>query len=165
MAVTDAQVEAVFGPEARLALQVPVKWKDRPAAVRTQMAVSNSHALPLLVGMQVMKDKPWKPTVYLMLENEQIRRLDVNGSHTNRTPDHEKWLHRTHKHTWSEAHHDARAYTPEDIPAVPWSDVAGHHLRGVFEAFLVECHIQTRGAYSWSDPTLTSITTGRLEVE
>jgi len=84
--VTDQQVAAVLDPSAGLALQVPVKWKDRPSTVRAEMAVHNVHVLPLLVGMQVIKDKPWKPTVYLMLEHEHLRRLDVNGSHANRTP-------------------------------------------------------------------------------
>lgn len=165
MAVTDELVAAVFDPTAGLALQVPVKWNDRPGAVRAQMAVSNVHALPLLVGMQVTKDAPWKPTVYLMLENEQLRRLDVNATHTNRTSDRERWLHRTHKHIWTEAHHDAVAYTPTDIPGIPRANVTGRHLREVFEAFLSECRIQTRGAYSWSNPTLTSTATSRLEVE
>lgn len=164
MAVSDPVVEAVFDPTARLALQVPVLWKDRPGTVRAEMAVSNVRALPLLVGMQVTKAKPWKPTAYLMLENEQLRRLDINGSHTNRTLPREQWVQRTHKHVWSEAHHDAVAYTPGDIPAVALSNVTGEQLREIFEAFLAECHIETRGAYRWSDPTLTSNATGRLGV-
>jgi Family of unknown function (DUF6978) len=162
--VSDPVVEAVFDPSARLVLQVPVRWKDRPGTVRGEMAVSNVRALPLLVGMQVTKDKPWKPTVYLMLENEQLRRLDINGSHTNRIPPREQWVRRTHKHLWSEAHHDAIAYTPSDIPGVAVSNVTGEQLREVFEAFLAECHIETRGAYRWSDPTLTFTATGRLGV-
>jgi hypothetical protein len=163
VAVTDQLVTAILDPSAGLALQVPVKWKDRPAAVRAQMVVHNAHALPLLVGMQVTKDRPWKPTVYLMCENEQLRRLDVNGSHTNRTPDREQWRHRTHKHRWTEDHHDAVAYTPTDVPSVPFDKVTGSHLQEVFEAFLRECRIEMRGAYSWSDPDLTSIVTGHLE--
>jgi hypothetical protein len=162
--VSDPVVEAVLDPSARLALQVPVRWKDRPGTARAEMAVSNVRALPLLVGMQVTKAKPWKPTVYLMLENEQLRRLDINGSHTNRTPPRERWVHRTHKHMWSEAHHDAVAYRPSDIPAVALGDMTGEHLREIFEGFLAECHIEPRGAYRWSDPTLTSSTTGRLGV-
>lgn len=164
MAVTDELVAAILDPSAGLALQVPVMWKNRSATVRVQMSVHNVHAFPLFVGMQVTKDKPWKPTVYLMYENEQLRRLDVNGTHTNRTANGEQWRDRTHKHRWTEAHRDAVAYTPADVPAVPWSDVTGRHLRDVFEAFLRECHIEMRGAYSWSDPTLVSITTGRLGV-
>lgn len=164
MTVSDPVVGAVFDPAAGLALQVPVTWKDRPGTVRAEMALSNVRALPLLVGMQVTKDKPWKPTVYLMLENEQLRRLDVNGSHTNRTPPRERWVHQTHKHVWTEAHRDAVAYTPSDIPAVVPGNVTGEQLREVFEAFLAECGIETRGAYRWSDPTLTSSATGRLGV-
>lgn len=164
MAMTDRIAAAILDPSAGLALQVPVKWKERPSTVRAEMAVHNTHALPLFIGMQVTKDKPWKPTIYLMYENEHLRRLDVNGSHTNRTADREKWKHRTHKHRWSEAHHDAMAYTPADIPNVPWTAVTGRHLRDVFEAFLRECQIETRGAYSWSDPNLVTIMTGRLGV-
>ena len=76
----------------------------------------------------------------------------------------EKWRSRTHKHRWSEAHHDAVAYTPTDIPGLPHTSVAGDHLRKVFEAFLRECRITTRGAYKWNDPVLTSITSSRLGV-
>ncbi len=165
MTVTDQLVEALLDPAAGLALQVPVTWKGRPGTVRAQMAVSNAQAVPLLVGMQVTRAKPWKPTVYLMLENEHLRRLDVNGSHGNRTPPREQWTRRTHKHRWTQAHGDAVAYTPAEVPNVPLGNVTGRQLREVFEAFLVECHIETRGAYLWSDPALTSITTSRLGVE
>jgi hypothetical protein len=164
VAVNDGVLAAVLDPSAGLALQVPVQWKDRTSCVRAQMAIHNVHAFPLFVGMQVTKDKPWKPTVYLMCENEHLRRLDVNGSHANRTSDHEQWMNRTHKHRWSEAHRDAVAYTPEDIPSIPWSDVTGRHLREVFEAFLAECQIEMRGAYSWSDPSLVSNVPDRLGV-
>jgi len=164
VAVTDQVVAAILDESAGLALQVPVTWKDRPATVRAQMAVHNAHALQLFVGMQVTKDRPWKPTLYLMHENEHLRRLDINGSHTNRTADLEKWRSRTHKHRWSEAHRDTVAYTPTDIPDLPHTNVDGDHLREVFEAFLRECRITTRGAYKWKDPVLTSITSGRLGV-
>jgi hypothetical protein len=162
VAVTDQLVTAILDPSAGLALQVPIKWKDRSSTVRAEMVVHNAHALPLLIGMQVIKDKPWKPTVYLMCENEHLRRLDVNGSHTNRTPDGEQWRHRTHKHRWTEDHYAAVANTPTDIPNVPFDSVTGNLLKEVFEAFLTECRIERRGAYSWSDPDLTSIVSGRL---
>jgi hypothetical protein len=162
VAVTDSMVEAVLDPSAGLALQVPVNWQDRHSTVRAQMTVSNAHALPLYVGMQVIKGKPWKPTVYLMLENEHLRRLDVNGSHSNRTSPYERWNQRTHKHRWSEGHYDAVAYTPTGVPAVPLTDVTSRHLQDLFEAFLAECHIEARGAYRWSDPVLTQIATGHL---
>jgi hypothetical protein len=161
VAVTDQVVAAIMDESAGLALQVPVKWNDRAAAVRAQMAVHNVHAMPLFVGMQVTKDRPWKPTAYLMLENEQLRRLDINATHSNRMGDQERWVRRTHKHRWSETFHDAEAYTPSDVPAVPYTNVTGDHLRGVFEAFLRECRIETRGAYRWSDPPLTLAASGR----
>lgn len=154
MPVDDHLVAAVIDNPAALALLVPVTWRYRETSARTQMAVHNAHGLQIFVGMQVIKDKPWKPTAYLMYEGEHLRRLDVNGSHTNRTPDRERWRSRTHKHTWTEAHHDAVAYTPTDIPQVPIGVVTSDHLRDVFEGFLTECGIATRGAYDWSDPNL-----------
>ncbi len=162
--MTDRLVAAILDPSSELALQVPVMWKGRQATVRAQMSVHNVPAFPLFVGMQVTRDNPSKPTVYLMCENEQLRRLDVNGSHKNRTADREKWVNRTHKHRWSEAHRDAEAYNPVDIPSVSWGNVTGNQLRDVFEAFLGECHIEMRGAYSWSDPNLASIVPGQLGV-
>jgi hypothetical protein len=56
---------------------------------------------------------------YLMIYGQHLRRLDVNGSHGNRTGDREVWNERTHKHTFSEQDQDTLAYTPGDIPAVP----------------------------------------------
>jgi len=60
--------------------------------------VHNSHGLPLILGVQVLTLKPWKLTSYLMVYWQHIRRLDVNGSHQNRTGDREEWVERTHKH-------------------------------------------------------------------
>jgi hypothetical protein len=83
-----------------------------------------------------------------------LRRLDINGQHTNRIGDHERWRWRTHKHRWSEAHETALAYTPQHIPEVPMTGVTYDHLRSVFEAFLSECGIVRGGAYAWNDPAL-----------
>jgi hypothetical protein len=154
VASDDRLAASVLDPEAGLALLVPVRWRDKVATVRAQMAVHNDQGLPLYVSMQVTKDRPWKPTAYLMHESDQLRRLDVNGSHLNRTPDRERWTRRTHKHAWSEANRDARAYTPDDIPDLPVETFALDSLRVIFEAFLAECHIVTGGAYVWSDPDL-----------
>jgi hypothetical protein len=99
LAVDDRVVAAVLDTRAGLELRIPVRWEDRGVTVRAQIAVHNVDGLPIFVGMQITKDKPWKPTVYLMLEGVHLRRLDVNASHTNRTPDRERWQLRMHKHT------------------------------------------------------------------
>lgn len=118
MRLTDKLTNAVLDPSASLELRVPVIWEDREAAVRATMGVHNAHGLPLLLGIQVLKDRPWKMTSYLMLYRKHIRRLDVNGSHRNRVGARERWVERTHKHIFSERLQDAEAYTPTDIPAI-----------------------------------------------
>jgi len=65
-----------------------------------------------------------------MLHGTQIRLLDVNGSHPNRT-DGQVWRSQTHKHVFTEAHQSAVAYTPTDIPAVPFQDVSDEDYRQV----------------------------------
>ena len=102
--------------------------------------------------MQVLTLKPWKLTAYLMIYGQHVRRLDVNGSHRNRTDDREEWVERTHKHRFSEVHQDTVAYTPDDIPPVPTADVVGEHYRGAFEAFCEEQAI-----------TLTASTAGLIQ--
>ncbi len=119
----------VLGEAAGLELRVPMRWETRAAAVRAQMGVHNAYDLPLLLGVQVLILKPWKLTAYLMIYDQHLRRLDVNGSHGNRTGDREVWNERTHKHTFSEQHQDTVAYTPGDIPAVPTVNVVGDRCR------------------------------------
>ncbi|MCA1605943.1 MAG: hypothetical protein LC775_10830 [Acidobacteria bacterium] len=152
MRVTDSVVASVLDPSAGLELRVPVTWKAVDTTVRARLALHNVHALPLSLNAQVLIYKPWKFSVFLMLHGSHLRRLDVNGSHRNRTSDREQWIERTHKHRWSEAHDDAEAYTPRDIPPVPLTEVAGEHYRRVFEAFCSECGIHLAAGYCWSDP-------------
>ncbi|MGH3429641.1 MAG: hypothetical protein ACRDQZ_19080, partial [Mycobacteriales bacterium] len=85
----------VLGETARLELRVPMRWETRPTALRAQMDVHNAYDLPLLLGVQVLILKPWKLTAYLMIYGQHLRRLDVNGSHGNRTGDREVWNART----------------------------------------------------------------------
>lgn len=144
----------ILGDTARLELRVPMRWETRPTTVRAQMGVHNAYGLPVLLGVQVITLKPWKLTAWLMIHNQHLRRLDVNGSHRNRVGDREEWIARTHKHTFSEQHQDTVAYTPCDIPAVPTVDVVGHHYRGAFEAFCQEQAIKLTGEYRWVDPEL-----------
>lgn len=154
MQLTDKLAAAILDPSAALELRVPVIWKDRSSAVRAQVGVHNSHGLPLFLGAQVIKDKPWKFTLYLMIYNTHLRRLDINGSHRNKTGDRELWVERTHKHTFSEASRDSDAYTPDDIPEIPLLDVTGEHYREAFEAFCGECNIGLSHTYAWSAPIM-----------
>ena len=154
MQVEDNLTALILDETARLELRVPMRWKTRATTVRAQMGVHNAHGLPLVLGVQVLIPKPWKLTAYLMIYNQHLFRLDVNGSHRNRTGDREEWAERTHKHTFSEQHQDTAAYTPGDIPAVPTASVVGEHYHGAFEAFCGEQAIKLTGEYRWIDPVL-----------
>lgn len=154
MRVDNNLAALILDETARLELRVPMRWETRATTVRAQMGVHNAHGLPLILGVQVLIPKPWKLTAYLMIYNLHLRRLDINGSHRNRTGDREEWVERTHKHAFSEQHQDAVAYTPGDIPAVPTASVMGEHYRGAFEAFCGEQAIKLTGEYRWIDPVV-----------
>ena len=154
MRVDDALAALLVDPAAGLELRVPVRWESRPTTIRAHLSVHNSHGLPVVLGVQVLVYKPWKLTAFVMIYNQQIRRLDVNGSDYNLTGDREVWVERTHKHRFSEQHQDAVAYTPDDIPPVPKDNPTGDHYRGVFEAFCSEQNIKLAGEYRWVDPVL-----------
>lgn len=154
--LTDQVAAAVLdAATARLELRVPLTWTARSTTVRADVAVHNTHGLPVRLGVQILRDKPWKITVYLMIHGEHLRRLDVNGSHRNRT-DGEAWVHQTHKHVFSEAHHDAVAYTPDGIPPIAIQNVSDEDYRQVVEAFCEECGITLGGTYAWQAPDLGS---------
>ena len=156
MRFTDGLAAGVFDASARLELRLPVTWECVGTTVRARMGLHNAHALPLILHAQVLIHKPWRITVFLMLYDVHLRRLDVNGSHRNRTGVREAWVERTHKHRWSEAQADADAYTPGDIPSIPLTSVTGDHYRQVVEAFCGECGIALAGGYRWSAPDLNS---------
>lgn len=80
----------ILSETAHLELRVPMRWETRATTVRAQMGVHNAHGLPLMLGIQVLTRKPWKLTVYLTIYNQHLRRLDVNGSHRNRTGEREE---------------------------------------------------------------------------
>lgn len=81
MRVTDSLAAGVFDASARLELRLPVTWVRVGTTVRARMGLHNSRALPLILHAQVLIHKPWKFTVFLMLHDAHLRRLDVNGSH------------------------------------------------------------------------------------
>ena len=80
----------------------------------------------------------YEPTIYsfaLIYNNAfRIRGLDINGSHSNKHTNSEKWIATTHKHKWTNECRDRFAYTPNDITA---EDIGGR-----LEQFCGECNIQ-----------------------
>lgn len=161
MRVTDELAALVLDPAAHLELRVPMTWIVRSvASVRAEMAVHNAHGLPVKLGVQLLPRKPWRLTAYLMIYNQQLRRLDVNASHSNPGPGGETWDEQTHKHRWSEQWANRYAYTPDDIPVIPQAGGTSEHYRGAFEAFCGESGVALTGEYVWSDPPSWSASQG-----
>ena len=70
-------------------------------------------------------------------QNFRVFALDVNGSHRNKTADHKRWNHQTHKQRWDDTYADEIAYTPdESIPEEP---------NDAFLEFCGECNIVFTG--------------------
>jgi hypothetical protein len=63
----------------------------------------------------------------------RVRALCMEGSHSNKHTNAERWLSRTHKHKWTDKCQDRFAYTPTDLTA---SDVQSQ-----LEQFCAECGI------------------------
>lgn len=69
----------------------------------------------------------------LLWNNIPVRRLCINGSHTNKHTNTERWTRRTHKHIWTDHCLDRFSYTPTDIPS--------EDVHGQFAEFCAECRI------------------------
>ncbi len=84
----------------------------------------------------------YEPTIYsfaLIFNNAfRIRGLDVNGSHSNKHTNAEKWISKTHKHKWTNQCRDRFAYTPNDITA--------DDVEGKLKQFCKECNILYQGS-------------------
>ena len=126
--------------------------------LRMDMDVANSMSEHLQIGGRVSAKYAGKSTWWLLWGDneqgecqEQLRRLDIRGSHSN--PDDERWERKTHKHLWSAEHKNDHAYTPDDIPHdQPGTLVTRDNYREIFEAFAAECGIKTGSDYAWSEP-------------
>ena len=69
----------------------------------------------------------------LLWNGTRVRALCINGSHTNRHTDSNRWLRQMHKHKWTDDCLDRFAYTPTDITAID--------VNGQFAQFCQECGI------------------------
>jgi len=63
----------------------------------------------------------------------------VNGSHTNKHTDTNKWKNKTHKHRWTDVCHESWAYTPTDVKTST--------LKEAFNSFCKECNIDFKGEF------------------
>ena len=126
--------------------------------LRTDMDVVSTMGEHLHLGGRISAKYAGKSTWWLLWGSkehgeceEQLRRLDIRGSHSN--PDGERWERRTHKHLWSVELKNEHAYTPDDIPHdQPGTLVTRDNYREIFEAFAAECGIETGPDYLWSEP-------------
>jgi hypothetical protein len=103
--------------------------------VKIDIPVENNKSASLRVvitASQIISDRY---SIALLLNNAaRIRGLDINGSHSNRHTNKEKWLGQSHYHRWTDLCHDRFAYSPT-------ADV-GKSIQDSLEYFCKEFGIQ-----------------------
>jgi hypothetical protein len=137
--VPEKDVDALLQSVGKLSVQGHYHWKRTANKSWTRIDV------PVVIEDKDIKDVSLRISVSVSSEtgksdfaliwngNICVRRLCVNGSHTNKHTNAERWIRRTHKHRWTDICMDRFAYTPTDITAV---DLHGH-----FAQFCAECGI------------------------
>lgn len=84
-----------------------------------------------------------KASYSLLFNRIPVKRLDVNGAHTNKCVDKTAFQNETHKHVFL-----------DECPGLGWAyaplDISSDDPRIAFDEFCVECGIDFRG--QWSPP-------------
>ena len=124
----DLAVSGSYGWEVK----ANTRWAGIEIPVRG-LAVAGS-VLRLVVSINLIDSS--RRNYLLLLDDERIRALCINGSHENRRCGTGSWRGQTHKHRWTTECRDRYAYTPVDI-------TADTH-QGELEQFCKECHIECR---------------------
>jgi hypothetical protein len=136
--VLQNDVDNLLSHEGSLAVVGVHRWKrgahksgaraDVPIEIRDPML--RGVVLKIVITVSYETDKR---DFVLLWNNIPVRRLCINGSHTNKHTNTERWLRKTHKHKWTDHCLDRFAYTPTDITS---DDVYGQ-----FAEFCAECRI------------------------
>lgn len=80
-----------------------------------------------------------KSSYCIFYQNKQVKRLDVNGHHSNRVVDRAQFTNQTHKHPFLDIHELGWAYAPDDITT--------DDPRHAFDQFCAECGIDFAGTW------------------
>ena len=143
---TEAEVGRIIDAEKGIAGNIV--WEHNPNHnadwANFQVIVENDGGWDLMLygnAQLAASDNPPKRSYSLVLhrgaQSFRVFDLDVNGSHQNKTADHNRWNNQTHKQRWDDTYADEIAYTPdESIPEEP---------NAAFLEFCGECNIVFTG--------------------
>lgn len=146
---TESEVGRIIAADKRIASDVV--WRrdvvQDPNWVKFQLVVENDGGWDLIMrgNVQLFSGaRPPKRSYCLILgqggRTDRIYALDVNGIHTNKVINNEKWQYETHKQRWLDGYGMRFAYTPEEnIPETPAE---------AFLEFCKECNIVFTGLIS-----------------
>ena len=146
---TEAEVDRIIAAEKRISADVV--WRrdnvQDPNWAKFQLVVENDEGWDLVMHGNVQLNsagRPPKRSYCLVLDqggrSDRIYALDVNGIHTNKVINDNRWLYQTHKQKWLDGYGMSFAYTPEEnIPETP---------NEAFLEFCEECNIVFTGQVS-----------------
>jgi hypothetical protein len=147
------------GGNADLRLDRPLTWSEPNSRMcaRGEAVVGNNTGRQLIVGMQICPGRPWAPAVYLRdgVDRRMAWRMDVRGTHINRSTDGREWRQQTHVNVWrDDLASDKHAEEPwfpvshqDDDPSVGAGD-----YRVMFEEFCRGSGIISGDGYHWIEP-------------
>jgi len=117
-----------------------INWITLGSWHKCELNVRNRLKVDLKLFINVNSKIPSLYSLSLILNNRyRIVGLDVNGSHTNKHTDTNKWKNKTHKHRWTDVCHESWAYTPTDVKTST--------LKEAFNSFCKECNIDFKGEF------------------
>jgi len=122
-----------------------IDWIPSGSWHKCELNVGNKLKVDLKLFINVNSRIPALYSLSLILSNcYRIAGLDVNGSHTNKHTDRNKWKNETHKHRWTDVCRDSWAYTATDIVTLS--------IEEAFSTFCKECNINFRGNFRTLPP-------------
>jgi hypothetical protein len=103
---------------------------------RVQIPVESNKSRSLKIVITANLEYPGFYSISLLLNNaNRIRALDVNGSHSNKHTNRDKWIGQSHFHKWTDVCHDRFCYSP----TIPLGNSVQEDLEHFCEEVGIEC--------------------------
>lgn len=134
--IREAQVDLLLR-EGDLRIEGTHVWHESAnrSWVKAEIPVDNSKSASLRLTITANQELPNRFSIALLFNSTlRIRGLCMEGSHSNKHTNKDKWIGELHKHKWSDDCQDRFAYTPTDI--------TGTNIQEILEQFCAECGIQ-----------------------